>query len=260
MKTCRSTRRPRPAAFTLIELLVVIAIVALLTGMLVPGLAAARAIARKAVCAVNLRGMQTALVGYLSDSDGAFFPYRENTPEGVLWYWGLELPGGSGEGARPLDRSRARLAPYFAHAGRLETCPDLPYGEPYFKRKFETISYGYGINREMLSGTNGGKTFMSINKPAQTVAWSESIQINTWQAPATPGNPMLEEWYYLDNRKLLPATFHFRHRGQCNAAFADGSVSALMPHWLDDRCDGLVGRPEAPVESAQVTELLRLDK
>ena len=153
----RTSRRER-GGFTLIELLVVICVLALLAMMLAPGLAAVRAAARRAVCAVNLRNMQTALVAYLTDSEGKFFPYRENVPEGVLWYWGLETPGGSGEGSRPLDRSRARLASYFQHIGEAETCPSFPYDEPYFKRKFATISYGYGINRQMLLGMNGGKT------------------------------------------------------------------------------------------------------
>ena len=255
----RASRREQ-GGFTLIELLVVISVLALLAMMLVPGLAAARAAARRAVCAVNLRNMQTALVAYLTDNEGKFFPYRENVPEGVLWYWGLEASGGSGEGGRPLDRSRARLASYFEHAGKTETCPSFPYDKPYFKRKFATISYGYGINRQMLLGMNGGTTIADIARPAATVAWAESIQINTWQAPASPANPMLEEWYYLDNRIGAPATFHFRHRERCNAAFADGGVRPLSPYWLDQRCDGLVGRPQEPVKPSEVSELLRLDK
>jgi prepilin-type N-terminal cleavage/methylation domain-containing protein len=72
--------------FTLIELLVVVAIIALLISILLPSLSRARELAKRTVCASNLKEIGTAM--YLYANDGDKFPATSGIhPAGDATYW-----------------------------------------------------------------------------------------------------------------------------------------------------------------------------
>jgi prepilin-type processing-associated H-X9-DG protein len=54
--------------------------------------------------------------------------------------------------------------------------------------------------------------------------FADAAQVNDFQAPASHINPMLEEWYYLDNTVNYP-NGHFRHAKKANVTFADSHVA-----------------------------------
>jgi prepilin-type N-terminal cleavage/methylation domain len=70
-------------AFTLIELLVVIAIIAVLTAIIFPVFASARAKARAATCQSNLRQIGVAIRMYADDYDGTF-PYAKDSSDAYV--------------------------------------------------------------------------------------------------------------------------------------------------------------------------------
>ncbi len=70
-------RQSRGGGFTLVEMLVVVAIIAILASIMFPVFSRARAAARKAACASNLRQIGTAFELYVSDNDECF-PYVYN--------------------------------------------------------------------------------------------------------------------------------------------------------------------------------------
>jgi prepilin-type processing-associated H-X9-DG protein/prepilin-type N-terminal cleavage/methylation domain-containing protein len=216
-------------AFTLIELLVVITIAGILVALLFPALAGAMGIANRTVCASNLRQLGEATRLYLKDHNNQFFPLRTIQPDGTLWYYGFE-PSASlsaGEGSRTFDRTRGKLYPYLeSQTASVEVCPSF-YTSGIYKPKYNQQWWTYGINYQ-LSNYNTGRNLEEIRgaDASRTLVFADAAQINTWQAPASPGRPMAEEWFYIQPSVRM---VHFRHNGLANVLFADWHVEALPP-------------------------------
>jgi prepilin-type N-terminal cleavage/methylation domain-containing protein/prepilin-type processing-associated H-X9-DG protein len=224
---------------TLVELLVVIAIIGVLVAMTFPAMSAAVGVAHQTACASNLRQIGFATQMYLKDNNGWFFWLVTDKPGvGRIWYFGMESLDSLGkpEGDRTLDRTRGKLYPYLHSAESVEMCPAVPFGGAY-KPKFEGGAWTYGVNRYMSShqmpsakktnGTgNGNLSWIRTREAGRTLLFADSAQVNTFQAPASPKNPMVEDWYYIEPKR---AYVQFRHSGRANVLFADWHIELAGP-------------------------------
>ncbi|MGI8967247.1 MAG: prepilin-type N-terminal cleavage/methylation domain-containing protein [Limisphaerales bacterium] len=223
------------SGFTLIELLVVIGIIAILAGILLPTLGRSKGSAQQIKCASGLRQLGLAARMYWDDNSENAFRYRTGATNNGVIYWFGWLQNGA-EGERDFDAKQGALYLYLQERG-VEICPALNYAAPQFKLKARGAAYGYGYNWYLSTPVNQPPLKISkILRPAETTLFADAAQINTWQPPASSTNPMLEEWYYVDDNSAQP-NGHFRHQKKANALFCDGHVGRekLVPGSLDLR-------------------------
>jgi len=114
----------------------------------------------------------------------------------------------------------------------------------HFKLKAVGTSYGYGYNLSLSAGLN--EPPININKithPVNAALLADAAQINTFQPPASPENPLLEEFYYINIREQ---TVHFRHNLRANVVYCDGHIEMEKPvpdsldKRLPEQCVGFI--------------------
>jgi prepilin-type processing-associated H-X9-DG protein/prepilin-type N-terminal cleavage/methylation domain-containing protein len=235
-------------AFTLVELLVVIAIVAVLSALLLPVLGRGRLSAQCAACESNLHQLGIATQLYWDENGGRCFKLSDGvTNSGTIWWFGW-LDSSQPEGHRPFDLSIGKLFPYL-NGSEVRLCPSLDGQSPQFKLKATGVVFSYGYNG-FLSPSLPSLAVSKIRTPVNTTLFADAAQVNDFQPPASHSNPMLEEWYYLDNPTNYPGPNyyphgHFRHSRRANVVFCDGHVGleTMVPGSMDPKLPNqFVGR------------------
>ncbi|MEM1026531.1 MAG: prepilin-type N-terminal cleavage/methylation domain-containing protein [Planctomycetota bacterium] len=170
-----SIDRQRESGFTLIELLVVISIIALLVGLLLPALSAARRTAQTLQCGTQLSQITRAEAAYRSDYDGFHvigrgFPSPGSNTYGstdasyddLLMHGGYDGRSSRGRTAAGIDGSLRSLS-FFGAAFSVEEagngiyqCPLDDFPRQQFNRNGETLEYAprsYGLPQyDILNG------------------------------------------------------------------------------------------------------------
>lgn len=239
----------RQAAFTLVELLVVIAIVAILAGLLLPGLAQARERAQAARCQNNLRQLQLAFQLYAGDNNDLLSPAEitmawSNAPR---WVDGIMSPYYASQ-LSDLTNRQMMVAPGPGHLGpyvqtpEVFRCPgdrsrtNLSIGRGPFRVRSYTMN-PYMVHGDWIAVGPDGFDY-SPNAFVKYADFSRTSPAQIWvfvdEHELTIKNGMFEIRWSIGPRWEWSGHWPARrHGGRGSLSFADGHVE--LHRWRDPR-------------------------
>ena len=229
-----TNKEKESGAFTLIELLVAISIIAILAALLLPALLRSKQSAQSIKCINNLGQFGASAEMYWDDNKGQTFAYGGlPTANGGALYW-FGWIGSGPEETRAFDPTQGSLYPYMGTA--VAFCPSFAYGSSQFKLKASVPTCDYGYNVALGSLAESPVNMKDICRPSLLALLADSAQVNTFESPASPQNPMFDEWYYI-NQDVGQPNGQFRHDQKVNAILCDGHVEkeTMVTGTLDKR-------------------------
>ena len=248
------------AAFTLIELLVVVAVIAVLISILLPGLSAARAMARSAVCKSNLRQLHTANLTYANENDDYYVAAAADLTAGYggrcRWHGVRESEEADSDPEKNhFDAAKGPLAGSLGRAGQVKMCPEfVPFARDAAEYNvYEEGTGGYGYNQRGVGsrrydldyyprGSLSDRTFTvgmrttEITRPGATVMFTDAavlegtgphylIEYSFAEAPYWVDEDWWNPGQIAETSMTSKPSIHFRHRDKANVVWCDGHAN-----------------------------------
>lgn len=226
----RMKRRQQRLGFSLIELLVVVAVISLLVSILLPSLTKAKDLAKRAVCANQLRQLGFALHGYVTENDEVEFPlhYPANY---AGWGWMV----------RPYTITSTTMTDYlvWVQQGEQKSGDPIYVAPEAFYCPALNEDQGYSYPKDWLNWNAEESGFPGVGKVSYITyeyfgnIASDTFFINGGFSPRDVNCPRLSEGVLFKdqaNRDLATEEVTFEnHPGGINIVYGDGHIE-----WKND--------------------------
>lgn len=215
------TKKEKKHSFSLIELLIVVSVIAILAGLLLPALNAAREKAQTISCISKLKQLGLAFHQYVDDSDGFMHRYR----------WELDPEDNNNQGYWPyvLEQAKYITINILWCPGRLPTgtAADAYYRDwrktPFKWSNWQSWFAEYGYNQELGPTFTSGismKKLTQVKTPVRKIAYADSARHDR-----AVGSSLINYFYNTSSANVVWPV-HAK-RSQANIAYADGHVGNL---------------------------------